>query len=89
MLCRFDSCSGHERFYEFFCPGGGTGRHASLRGWCLLKGVQVQILFWAHGAQRGFGIEILSALCVYIGTHPIFATFASAQQSLHTGAGAC
>ena len=30
-----------------FCPGGGIGRHASLRGWCLLKDMQVRVLSWA------------------------------------------
>ena len=71
----------HPPHFCYLCLRATELTHGS---WCLLKGVQVQILFWAHGARRGFGIEILSALCVYIGTLPIFATFASAQQSLHT-----
>jgi hypothetical protein len=29
------------------CPGGGIGRHTSLRGWRPLKGVQVRVLSWA------------------------------------------
>jgi hypothetical protein len=29
-------------------PGGGIGRHTSLRGWRLLQGVQVRVLSWAH-----------------------------------------
>jgi hypothetical protein len=28
-------------------PDGGIGRHTSLRGWRLLQGVQVRVLFWA------------------------------------------
>ena len=42
------------------CPGGGIGRHASLRGWCLLKGVQVRLLSWA---LRGGCSSVYSGLC--------------------------
>ena len=51
MLCKFDSCPGHAWWFLcrclMYCPGGGIGRHASLRGWWLLKVVQVRVLFWA------------------------------------------
>ncbi|MFK7905871.1 MAG: hypothetical protein AB8B69_12130, partial [Chitinophagales bacterium] len=34
-----------NRKHNLKCPGGGIGRHASLRGWCLIMGVQVRVLF--------------------------------------------
>lgn len=51
---------------SLICPGGGIGRHASLRGWCLLQGVQVQILFWAPQlAQRAFPKREMRAALLY------------------------